>query len=130
MEHNDVLEKNRFIRSGLFLIFLICGLAIFLVSITFAPILSTNIAIILRICLIAIFLFLALVPFRKDKFAKYRQVFFAFCIAAISLLISWLFSGNILGLFGLETNTPNGIAFAKLFESIMIVLPIIILTKV
>lgn len=116
-------------RPILFVLFLICGLAIFLISITFAPILSTNIAAFLRICLTAIFLILALVLFRKDKFLDYRQVFFAFFIAGISLLISWLFSGKFLALFGLETDTPNGIAFAKLFESILIVAPILILTK-
>ena len=130
MENITTTSDDRKNRFSLFVLFLVCGLAVFLISITFAPLLSNTATIILRLCLVAFFGVITFLLYQNEKLQRYWQVFFAFFIAAISLFISWICSGWFLNLCNLETNTPNGIAFAKFFESLLIVIPIIILTKI
>jgi membrane protease YdiL (CAAX protease family) len=57
-------------------------------------------------------------------------VFYIFFVAGVAVLISVLFSDDLLRLFGQTVTTPQGIATAKFSESILRVIPILVLMPV
>ena len=117
-------------RFGLFVLFLICGCAVFFTTFALSPIMSTPASVIVRSSLTIVFILMSIVFYRNEPMQKYWQVFFAFFIASAALFISWLFSDLGLQLFKLELDSPAGIAMAKLSESLLIVIAIIVLTLV
>lgn len=112
-------------RFGEFVFFLICGLSVFFVNITFSHALPDSIRLTAKILICVIYL-LAAISTKNNK--SLSSVFFAFFIASTSILISSSISNPILKFFNLTVNTPYGIALTKLVESSFIVLPIILFT--
>ena len=115
---------------GLFFIFLVCGLAVFMFTFAFSMLLSFTINLIVRICLVIIFLLLTIRYYKSESQKQYGQIFFSLFAAASGLLISWLLSDQILQICNLNTNNPTGLAIAKLSESALIVISILILNKI
>jgi membrane protease YdiL (CAAX protease family) len=117
-------------RAILFIILLVCGFSVFMVSITFTSFIPGSIGIIARLGLCLIFLGLALCFRQSDKLKKYWQLLFSFFIAACALLFSWLLSDLPGEWFNLKLDTPQGLAVAKLSESALIVIAIVVLTLI
>ena len=80
--------------------------------------------------IIVVLLIIALSLRRSGNGKQYWHVFFAFFVAGAAVLTSGLFSENLISLFGLPVTTPQGIAIAKFSESILRVIPILILMPV
>jgi uncharacterized protein len=120
--------KSRRRRARLFLLFLGCGLAVFSLGIAFAPIIPVPTQTVLRIALAAIFLATALVLRRTGR-ARSGQVFYAFFIATIAMLLSWEFSGPWLRWLSLSVTTPKGCALACFMERLLWIVPIVLLVK-
>ena len=130
MKANNMLKKERGYRLGLFMLFLACGLLVFFVSITFSPKIPTNIEIIVRIGLSALFLAVAIFLRRNERLKKYWQISYAFFIAAFVQFLSWYFSGRVEHFLNLQVSTVEGIAVAKLTQSLLIVIPLIVLIRI
>lgn len=113
-------------RLLIFFIFLIAGLVTFFISITFSPVIPETIEWILRTGLILVLLGATLLFKFNKKLEPFWKIAGAFFIASLSYFLSWGFSGKLLILFNLSEETATGLACAKLFESILIVLPILV----
>jgi membrane protease YdiL (CAAX protease family) len=131
-KNETVASANWGQRLGLFVVFLICSVAIFVFGSNYFAVFPTNKNLAYSAVLSAAFLVAAVCLKRSERFAKYWQVAFALFIAAFAFLFALLFAGwssTVLGWFNLTINTSQGIAFAKVYEMLMIVVPIIVLTK-
>ncbi len=126
---HDISSKKGHSRTALFLFFLICGLLVFLVSMTYSPNIPDGIEIAVRMGFSAVFLVLALMARRSERFNPYWRVFYAFFVASLALILSWKFGGSLLEWLNLDVSTPQGIAVAKLSETLWLVLPILVLIK-
>jgi membrane protease YdiL (CAAX protease family) len=113
-------------------LFLICGLAIFVFGSGYYTAFRTNHNLVYLASLSVFFLFTAGLLKRLKRLEKYWQVAFAFFVACCALLFSTFmarFTDKALGVLNLTTSTPQGIALAKLYEMVMIIVPIVVLTK-
>lgn len=80
--------------------------------------------------LTAILLVAALVLRRSENGRPYWQVCYAFFVAGLAVLLSTLFDSSLLQLFGLVPTNPQGVAAAKLSQSIWRVIPILALMAI
>lgn len=112
-----------------FWLFLVTGLIVFLPSITFSSQIPNTLEIFLRLGLCVLFLVLVLVFARREKEEKLWPIPFAFFLAAFSQFLAWQFSGLPAKWFSLNVKSINGMAVAKLSQSLLIIVPIILLTK-
>jgi membrane protease YdiL (CAAX protease family) len=64
---------------------------------------------------------------RSESGRQYSQISYAFFVAGVAVLLSVLFSDNLLRPFGLTATNPQGIAAAKLSESLWRVGAILVL---
>jgi membrane protease YdiL (CAAX protease family) len=122
-------QTSRTHRIGLFLLFLALGLLLFLVFSHFRPLLPKNAELPSRIALILVLLGSSLLLRRSDRLSKYWPVIFAFFIASFAQALDYYLSGWLPGLLGLDIGSPAGIAVDKLESTILIVLPIVLLTR-
>jgi membrane protease YdiL (CAAX protease family) len=117
----DLLKKSAF-----FLMFFILETLVFAI-ITFSPYLSGNSLLYFHIFLTTALLVLAMLLRRVEKGKPYWPVFYVFFVAGVAILISTLFSDDLLSWFEQTVTTPQGIAMAKFSESILRVIPILVL---
>jgi membrane protease YdiL (CAAX protease family) len=132
VEARPAQAGNLVFRTGLFVLFLICGVAIFVFGSNYFTVFPTNENLAYNTVLSAGFLVAAVWLKRNERLAKYWQVAFAFFIASFAFLFTLFFGGlsdMVLGWFNLTTTTSQGIAIAKVSDVVMIVVPIIVLTK-
>ena len=113
-----------------FVLFLFVGLMVFLPSITFSSQIPDSLETSLRIGMCLLFLVLTIVSARRTKGKKFWPIPFAFFLAAFCQLLVWLFSGLPARWFHLDVTSINGMAVAKFSQSLLIIVPIILLTKV
>ena len=118
-EHG-VAETSGRKRSILFSLFLLSGLAVFAVSMTFSSLVSERTEGTVRVTTCVVFLAAAVTACHFPRWKPYWLVFFACFTAALSLLMAWAFSDYGLRIFSLTTRTPAGIAVAKLSESVLV----------
>jgi len=130
MENSHITKKEKANRLFLFMIFLICGLTIFFVSVTFSSAIPGGIRIWVRIGISLLFLAIAFYLRINKRFEKYWKVLYAFFVASFSFFMGGYLSGLALRYFNLTVDTHNGIAFAKMFESLFTVIFIILLIKI
>ena len=78
----------------------------------------------------ATLLVMALFLRRSERGSQYWPVCYVFFVAGVAVLLSGLFSDDLLRLFGLTVTTPQGIAVAKYSESILRVVPILALMPI
>ena len=119
-------------RAGLFVVFLICALAIFIFGTNYYRMFPTNGSRLYAASLSAVFLAAALLFKRSQKFFKYWQIAYAFFVAAVVILVSALFAGfnsTILQFLGVSIDTNQGLALAKMYDTLLVVIPIIVLVK-
>jgi membrane protease YdiL (CAAX protease family) len=122
-------QTSRTHRIGLFLLFLALGLLLFLVFSHFRPLLPKNAELPSRIALILVLLGSSLLLRRSDRLSKYWPVIFACFIASFAQALDYYLSGWLPGLLGLDIGSPAGIAVDKLESTILIMLPIVLLTR-
>jgi membrane protease YdiL (CAAX protease family) len=117
----------------MFVILLICSLAVFVLGSNYVQLFPTNGNTIYAVCLTGLFLVSALLFKRSDKYVKFWPVAYAFFIASTVNLVSVFFGGyntRFVYLFGYTTDTNRIAAFAKMYETLLIVIPIIVLTLI
>ncbi len=109
-----------------------CSFAVFLLGPNYYPLFPTNGNLVYAACVSAVFLLIALFFKRSTKWVKYLAIAYAFFVASMINLISVLFGGHytdFVRLFGLaEANKTQGLA--KLYDTLLVVVPIIVLTLV
>jgi uncharacterized protein len=73
----------------------------------------------------------AVLLLRRSKSSKeYWQIFYVLFVAAVAVLLSVLFSGSLVEMFGYTPINPQGIAIVKLSESLWRVIPILVLMAI
>jgi len=119
-------------RTGLFMLFLVCALAIFVLGSNYYQAFPTNGNRSYSAILSAVFLIAAFLLKRNENLAKYWQLAYAFFVASTVNLVSALFAGSnstIVGSLGLAMDTNEGLAIAKVYDALLVVIPIIVLVK-
>jgi membrane protease YdiL (CAAX protease family) len=116
-------------KSGVFLLFFTVESLVFAI-ITLSPYLPQTVLLGFHTGLTAVLLIIALFLKRSEKGMPYWPVFYAFFVAGAAVLTSGLFSNDLLRLLGQTVTTPQGIATAKFSESILRVIPILMLMPV
>jgi membrane protease YdiL (CAAX protease family) len=118
-------------RIGLFLLFLACGLLVFVVFSHYFPIFERTTDIVGRIVVAIGFLTAALVAYRNERFNKYWLIPFAFfaALAAISIdyylgLSKWIYPA-----LGTIEKSPVGYAVDKLESSLLGIVVILALNR-
>jgi membrane protease YdiL (CAAX protease family) len=123
---------NRLHRFGLFIVFLVCGLAILVFGSYYFDIFPTNRNLAYDLALCGIFLTASLWFHFDKRLGRYWQVAFAFFIASVAYPFSALLDGGInavMRLFQVTTASSQGIAIAKTCEMVSKVVPILVLVK-
>jgi len=116
-------------KSGNFLLFFILETMVFAI-ITLSPYLSSTVLLGFHTGLTTAILVAALFLRRSERGKQYWPVMFVFFVAGAAVLISVLFSEDLMRLFGQTITSPQGIAVAKFSESILRVIPILILMPI
>ncbi len=124
---NTNLNISDWIKKGAsFLLFFILETMVFAI-ITFSPYISGNSLLTFHILLTASLLVIAMVLRRVGKGKPYWPIFYVFFVAGAAVLISTLFSDDLMRWFKQTVTTPHGIALAKFSESLLRVIPILVL---
>lgn len=141
--HNDIQGKlepvldtstkfKPIVRVGLFMLFLACGAAVLLFGVNYFKLFPTNGNLVYSSVISAIFLVAALLLKRITKLTRFWQIAYAFFIASAVNLVSVLFSkynGKFLILFRAQEGTSQGTAILKLYECLLVIITILVLTK-
>lgn len=124
-------RQGRASRWVLFALFLMAGLAVFLFGTGYFSLFPTNGNPRYLAGLAALLLIAAVLLKLSPRLAKYWRVAYALFTACAALLFSTLMAPHtqaFLGALGASVSTSKGIALAKMYETAMIVLPILVLT--
>jgi membrane protease YdiL (CAAX protease family) len=119
------------VRTGLFTLFLICSSAVFLFGPKHYLLFPTNGNIVYALSLSAILLAAALLLKSSEKTRKYWIIAYAFFVASIvnlSTIIFGGYNGAIMQFLGANVDTNQFMALSKLYEALMAVIPILVLT--
>jgi len=125
--------KNQIKRLGLFLLFLVCGLLIFFFGSSYFSLFPTNQSDTYRLVITVVFLVAALLLRRSESLRKYWLIAYAFFVAALAQFLAstlviireWLLDG-----FQISSNTTPDMIAGKLFEALVVITTITLLTKV
>jgi uncharacterized protein len=126
MINNDLHATDWLKKSASFLLFFVLETMVFAI-ITFSPYLSGNTLLTFHMILTAALLVVAIVLKRSENGKAYWPVFYVFFVAGAAVLISTLFSDDLLSWLNQSVTTPQGIAMAKFSESLLRVIPILVL---
>ena len=124
---------NTYKRLGLFVLFLACGLLIFFFGSSYFSLFPTNQSDTYRFAITVVFLVAALLLRRSESLKKYWLVAYAFFLAALAQFLAstlafirdWIFDS-----FQITSNTTPDMIAGKLFEALVVIMTIILLTKV
>jgi hypothetical protein len=116
-------------RTGLFLLFLACGLLVFIIFSHYFPIFERPIDSIGRVVVAIIFLAASLIARRSERFNKYWLILFAFfsALTAISIDRYLSLSKWILPALNVDGNSPAGWAIEKLESSLLGIVVVLVL---
>ncbi len=112
-----------------FLLFFIVGTMVFAIIPLWSHI-SEHRLLCYHAALTGILLITALFLRRSERGRQYWPICYVFFVAGIAVLLSTLFSDTLLALVGLDVTTPQGVAAAKVSESILRGVPILVLMPV
>lgn len=133
LDRKDKFQLTNLVqRLGSFVVFLVCGVAIFVVGSNYFTIFPTNRNLAYNVILSAVFFAASMWLKRDERLGKYWRVAFAFFSGSFAFLLTLLFSSGsstVLGWFNLTVTTSPGIAIAKVYEMVLIIVPIIALNK-
>lgn len=123
MKDDSTPKKGGVYRLGLFVLFVICGLLIFMFGSSYYSVFPTNDSLIYKTSLPAIFLAATLLLYRHERLKKYWQISFAFFVASFA---NWVLAVVPLGA---GATSAESITLDKLAQFIKVVIPMIALTK-
>jgi len=126
------VQVNWVKRLVLFVVFLICEVAIFILGSNYFEIFPTNKNLTYNLVICAVFLAAALWFKRTERLNVYWRVTYAFFVASMAYPTTWFtidWVNRLIGRFSLTPDTTQGMAVAKLIEVILVTVPIIVLTK-
>jgi membrane protease YdiL (CAAX protease family) len=126
MINNDLHATDWLKKGTSFLLFFVLETMVFAI-ITFSPYLSGNTLPTFHMILTAALLVVAILLKRSENGKAYWPVFYVFFVAGAAVLISTLFSDDLLSWLNQSVTTPQGIATAKFSESLLRVIPILVL---
>ena len=132
VEKESPTQVNWGKRLVLFVVFLICEVAIFILCSNYFEIFPTNKNLTYNLVTSAVFLAAALLFKYSKRWSQYWLVTYAFFVASVAypttlFTIDWV--NRVMGRFALTPGTTNGLAVGKMLEVILIVVPILVLTK-
>ncbi|MFB0518503.1 MAG: CPBP family intramembrane glutamic endopeptidase [Acidobacteriota bacterium] len=130
MKNNSTSKNKKVYRFGIFILFLVCGLLVFLINLTFTDAIPQKVGLILKIGLVVLFLTSSILLYRNKHLEKYWKVFFAFFVASMAIFLSLYLSNWGLRILNLKINTLNGITIDKLLEDLVIIVCIMALIKI
>jgi membrane protease YdiL (CAAX protease family) len=110
---------------GLFALFLICGLLIFVLGSPYYSLFPTNKNTAYNTCLCLVFAFSSILLYRNENLRQYWQAPFAFFVAAFA---NWFLGLGVFRFSGASDNTLGGITLDKISQFLPIVLSILVLT--
>lgn len=126
----ETTQANWLQRLGLFILILACEAVIFIFGSNYFDVFATNKNMTYNLVVSVVFLFVALLFKFIERWNKYWLIAYAFFVASVVLPSTLLLDvGNLLGKFNLSPNTSHGLAIGKFIEMIVVVVPIIVLTK-
>lgn len=120
-------------KAILFVIFLICSLAVFLLGANYSEMFPTNGNSIYAVSVSAVFLIAAGLFKRSDKYVKYWPIAYAFFVASMVNLVADLFGGyqsDFVRFLGTWSGTNPGLGLGKLYETLLALIPILVLTLI
>jgi membrane protease YdiL (CAAX protease family) len=125
------LSGNRVHPLIHFILFLVLGLAVIIFGSNYFEIFVTNRNPLYNGVVAAALLAAALWLKRDARWNRYWRIAFAFFIAAMVNLVPSLESGSghILGWLNISINSSEGVAIDKLYEVLIVVIPILVLNK-
>lgn len=132
LRKEGTIQTNWLQRLGLFFLFFICEAAIFIFGSNYFDVYPTNKNLTFHLTLSSVFLVFAMWFKFNQRLNKFWQIAFAFFIASFVVTTTSLIGGwnlTFLGWFNAVEDTSKGQAFNKLYEMLMVVLPIIALVK-
>jgi membrane protease YdiL (CAAX protease family) len=132
LDGKKTMQTNWIQRFVLFIVFLACGVAIFVFGSNYFDLFPTNKNLTYNLALSAALLAAAMGFRLSQRWHKYWQTTFAFFIASVAFpltSISSRWTVTVLGWFHTSTAVSQGIAIAKGYEMLWVVLPILVLTK-
>ena len=115
-----------------FSVFLICEFAILILGSNYFDVFPTNKNLTYNLLISVVFLVSSLWLRRAERWNQYWRVGFAFFVASVAYPSTWLLEDRInslMGGLGLIAKTPQYLGVEKVFEAILVVVPIILLTK-
>lgn len=113
------------------IVLLICGLLVFVLGSNWYSLFPTNDSQTYRAILAAIFLGAALILRRKEASEQYGQIAYAFFVATVAFFMTSLTVGirdSLQSALSVPVDTPRFLAFSKVFEALLVVSVILILT--
>jgi membrane protease YdiL (CAAX protease family) len=114
----------------IFVVLLICSLAVFLLGPNYYKLFPTNGNIIYALSLSSVFLIAAVLFKRSKKLVQYWGIAYAFFVASAVNLVSVLFGGycnTFVQFFGMATDANKTEALGKLFDTLLVVITILVL---
>ena len=129
----SIISFTQLRRFGLIVIFIVCSQAIFLLGPNYYKLFPTNGNRFYSASLTAIFLIAAMIFKLNKSLAKYWQVSYAFFIAsAVNLVSIFLvkYLDPFLAFLGTSSSTNSGLALGKLYDTLIVVIPILALTLI
>jgi membrane protease YdiL (CAAX protease family) len=118
-------------RIVISIVLLICGLLVFVFGTNYYSVFPTNDSQAYRAILAAIFLGAALVLRRNQSSEQYSQIAYAFFIATVAFFMTSLTAGirdSLFSAINVPFDTPRHAALTKVFESLLVVSVILLLT--
>jgi membrane protease YdiL (CAAX protease family) len=131
-ENEAPMKVDRVKRLVLFFVFFICEVAIFILGSNYFDLFPTNKNLTFNFVTCAVFLIAAVGFKRTERWNQYWRVTYAFFVASVAypttlFTIDWV--NRLMGWFALTPDTTNGLAVGKVLEVILVVVPILVLTK-
>lgn len=125
----EIVQANWLQRVGLFILFLVCEVVIYILGSNYFDIFPMNKNTTFNLITCAVFLAAALWFKRTERLNQYWRVTFAFFIASVAYPITGLTMGWLLDSFSIMPSTTQGLALGKVVEVLMIAVPILVLTN-
>ncbi|MCL4562925.1 MAG: CPBP family intramembrane metalloprotease [Chloroflexi bacterium] len=119
-------------RLPAFIILLVCGIAVIILGSNYFDILPTNKNLTYNLIVSAACLVATLWLRGNARLNRFWRIAFTFFVASAAYPITLLFSSwsyIVLGWFHVTTGVSQGIAIAKVYEAVLVVVPILVLTK-
>jgi membrane protease YdiL (CAAX protease family) len=126
------MQVNWVKRLVLFVVFLVCEVAIFILGSNYFEVFLTNRNMTYNLVTSVIFLAAALLLKYSKRWSQYWMVTYAFFVASVAYpttLFTTDWVSRLMGRFALTPDTTNGLAVGKVLEVILVVVPILLLTK-